>query len=1500
MAGTIDQLNFEVILNDASFKKTVDTDIALAKKLNSSLSKVLTIKTSTKQIISSTGVKNAKEMAFYLDEIAKKIKSMPKGSFLVGDADQLNKTLSQVSTQLDQIINKQKKHSSAVGSTNSGLLTTGNILRTLSRLTGATFSVIGLRRFLSSLIDITGQFEVQRMALRNMLQDIEGADKIYQDLYRFSSDSTYRFSELAKYAKQLAAFNIDKDSLLETTKMLGDVASGVGVSMDRVILAYGHVKSSGFLRGIQLRSFSQNGIPVLEELSKILTEIEGKTVSLGDVFDRMMKREVTFEMVEQAFKNMTAEGGKFYQMQEVLAKTLAGQINILKGRWENMLAAIGQSQDGLLKGIVGDLSSALLHYEKIGKAVAELISTYGAYRVALFMVRGAAAGLTVAETVQLGVMELLNKTILANPYALLAASIVAVTAAIYKMVDGMKSATEIQEVLRKEQSKFATDLSTSINELELLYGKLKLAAEGSEQYNAAVRAIQSRYGEYIKQLKDEGVEVGNLALVYDNLRKKVEDSARARFIASATSSLDEQYGQDYAKIMDKNGRYTIQRIKSQLNLNAKEEGFLKMWVGGLYSKEDLQNLDEAGSLLEKINGAYVSLGSGDSGPVKAADYIDELSDRVKNLNKDYNDAKGVIEEFANALAPNGTGGGGEQDERVYRISSIIDGIKAFDKDIKALRDKAKNGSITQTEKDQLDKLVGLREDQAKIYKEIMGVDYDKDVRASNKSVEDAVKSRMNEIKAEIARLEKYKSAFDRLFPFFGDQTGEKLNAFDYYNDVDFSNLDQQIRELLEILRSLGEEGEEAAQTIEARLGIDAVSKIEKHQRALEKYQKTLRKWMSEDFNLAGTGFEFDMNKVFSDLNTKIGAIQERYVEAVKEAKEAHEGDADAIAMETNNLLALRDAEIEYERTKAQESLNNLAESYLKDQYFLRGISMDNLSGLSLTQLSTLKKELREIGKDALNTGRNVASLEGFLKTLGIDVENLTDEDIESLKDKLPESTIEMVRFMKAIKDTGLSFDMLNEKIQAAIKKGLKKLDDSEKKAIGRLAKYAASQVLSLADSFRELGDATGNSGMKDAADGLSDIADVVKNISAGFQAGGWYGAIIAGIVSITKKIVDAQTELKKIQNTIIDIRVEAQRASFDDILSGGVEGIFGNDSMRHLQNAISGIDELKDKQAELNDALAEFRKIQEKTTEMWYNGQYDGPGANAAFVTKKSYWGGLHHQFKSLTELAKEFNMELYDRNGNLNPQLLQAVLDAYGKLNAGSEKWLKNAIAYAEEYESAIKVVEETLKSVFGEIASSAADSIIDGWIEAGNAALDYADIIDDVAKKYAKMLVESALLKDVLNPEEAERVARLFTEGRHEEAMAAIAEDMEKIRAMEPTLTSILSSFEPYFKRDNGDTSDSLGAGIKAITEDQAGLLASYLNAIRADVSYERGLMERGVVNVELLGAAIPTLNDHIAQIAATNQDIAQSNQSILSELRSAIGSPGSTGMVVRIEPA
>ena len=137
--------------------------------------------------------------------------------------------------------------------------------------------------------------------------------------------------------------------------------------------------------------------------------------------------------------------------------------------------------------------------------------------------------------------------------------------------------------------------------------------------------------------------------------------------------------------------------------------------------------------------------------------------------------------------------------------------------------------------------------------------------------------------------------------------------------------------------------------------------------------------------------------------------------------------------------------------------------------------------------------------------------------------------------------------------------------------------------------------------------------------------------------------------------------------------------------------------------------------------------------------------------------------------------------------------------------------------------------------------------------------------------------------------------------EAMSIVESAMQAAVDMLPAVNEALQVLEPYrLMSSDGADSNSIGSGIKSITEDTANLLASYINAIRADVSIMRGLQERGWGYIESFGASLPTLNDYIAQIAATNFDIAQSNQSILSEIQSVIGAPGTSGMVVRVEYA
>ena len=630
---------------------------------------------------------------------------------------------------------------------------------------------------------------------------------------------------------------------------------------------------------------------------------------------------------------------------------------------------------------------------------------------------------------------------------------------------------------------------------------------------------------------------------------------------------------------------------------------------------------------------------------------------------------------------------------------------------------------------------------------------------------------------------------------------------------------------------------------------------EKARRALEKYEETLRRWSSEDFDLGGTGFEYDIRKVMSDLNTNLGKVDEKYLQAAKEAEEAHKGNAEAIAEETEKLAALRDAEKAYARAQAQNKLDKLAESYLKDQYLLRGVDMDNIGSMSVSQLRNLKQEMESIGKDALTMMIEMKSLDGFLGSLGLDIENLTEEDIESLNEILPETTVEMIRLWKSVKDTGLSFDTLADKIQSAVKKGLNNLDEQEMKAIAKSAKYAAGQIIELAGSFRELGEATGNGNLVNAANAISGAADVARGISEGFRQGGPAGAVIGAVVSMGKivlsNITESEREAARIAQSVREAAVAYEQAA-DALAVASRETVFGVDSMGKLREHMRIMEKYKAVLTDVYDALR--------------NG---------------SCWGD-------------EFLAAYTDENGGMNLDKLKYDIENGLILGGGVEKLLP-AI---EQYKNALQEVDGIVESVFGDIASSAADKIVDSWVEAGNAALNYADILDDVARAYSKMLIQSVIMETALDPI-TEDLKRAFTENRYEDAMAMVANAMQTIEASAPVYEQILRAFDPYFNRsESASGGGGLSSGIKGITEDTANLLASYLNAIRADVSYIRVMQERGWEHINAFGIALPTLNDYIAQIAATNYDLAQSNQRILSELQSVIGAPGTSGMVVRVE--
>lgn len=255
----------------------------------------------------------------------------------------------------------------------------------LARKMALVFSVSQIQGYVSKLVAVRGEFELQQKSLQVLLQNKDEANKLWQQTVELAVKSPFRVSELVSYTRQLAAYRIETSKLHETTKKLADVSAGLGVDMNRLILAYGQVRAAEYLRGTELRQFTEAGIPMLDELAKRFTQLEGRAVSAGDVFERISKRLVSFKDVAAVFDTMTSAGGTFYRMQEEQSETLKGMISNFRDSVDLMMNDIGKSNEGILKGTVSTLRKLVENWETIADILKVVISLIAVYRMGMLL-----------------------------------------------------------------------------------------------------------------------------------------------------------------------------------------------------------------------------------------------------------------------------------------------------------------------------------------------------------------------------------------------------------------------------------------------------------------------------------------------------------------------------------------------------------------------------------------------------------------------------------------------------------------------------------------------------------------------------------------------------------------------------------------------------------------------------------------------------------------------------------------------------------------------------------------------------------------------------------------------------------------------------------------------------------------------------------------------------------------------------------------------------------
>lgn len=391
------------------------------------------------------------------------------------------------------------------------------------------FSVGSINNFVEQIASVRGQFELSERSLEAILQNKPKADEIFNKTVELAVKSPFRIKDLVDYTRQLSAYRIESDKLYDTTKRLADVSAGLGVDMGRLILAYGQVKAAAYLRGSEVRQFTEAGINMYGELQQYFKEVKGEAYTTAQIVDMISKRKVTFEDVEAIFQRMTDKGGTFYNMQEIQAETLQGKISNLKDAFDVMLNDIGKANDGIFKGMISTATELLKHWEAIknvGITLASVLSIMylqsvktGVAFSAMFTSNVAAnatknlttwklltSGIKSAGAAALTFGKNLKYALASNIYTI---AIAAVFSALYKLYSLYSDYNEQIEKINAEHVKEKAE----VFDLARQYAELGNAIDGannkeqSYSRNDAIEKKRAIIEKLIKSLNDKGFDI---------------------------------------------------------------------------------------------------------------------------------------------------------------------------------------------------------------------------------------------------------------------------------------------------------------------------------------------------------------------------------------------------------------------------------------------------------------------------------------------------------------------------------------------------------------------------------------------------------------------------------------------------------------------------------------------------------------------------------------------------------------------------------------------------------------------------------------------------------------------------------------------------------------------------------------------------------------------------------------------------------------------------------
>lgn len=586
----------------------------------------------------------------------------------------------------------------------------------LGQMMTSVFGDLSIAGFFRQLVNVRGEFEMAEKSLSVILRDSVKAADIFNEIQQMSIESPYATADLVGQTKKLAAFRIETDKLVDTTKMLGDIAAGTGVDIDRLILAYGQVRSAEFLKGTELRQFSEAGVNLLGGLSERFTELYGRAVSVGEVMQMISKRMVKFSDVEAVLQDATALGGTFYNMQKQQAETLQGMVVNLKDRVAIEFNEIGESYEDLIKGIVKGAANLVSSFSAVSNILLPIFSG----KLIAGIGRGAANG--ILQLVKGGVGEAAKdaKT-LAEAFSHLPASASkfgAVMNGVKNIMGGWVGILATAGVLayniwqeatrlKREVKSIAREAKSGMEASEAQYKSLaKIAADTSrseKERNLAIEELKKEYGNVLdirdldlEKAKDlNSKEAEHIELIRERYQTEARLAAeqKAREELSKDKGLDERARKAYSSLVN---IQKLEEIKKGLGtedvkdvLRGHIQEIENEIISGMFDFTDMSN-DERHKTIQKEFLRrifdYVGIGIDESELEALVESYDATGSTWKKALKKYDT---ITKEFSSIKFDTSLSKGA----RAYK--KLIDGLEDFIKDIAPTEDEKDNPAALQ-------------------------------------------------------------------------------------------------------------------------------------------------------------------------------------------------------------------------------------------------------------------------------------------------------------------------------------------------------------------------------------------------------------------------------------------------------------------------------------------------------------------------------------------------------------------------------------------------------------------------------------------------------------------------------------------------------------------------------------------------------------------------------------------------------------------------------------